>query len=75
MVERLPHVPPLPLRLRINLCKLMFLNMLMQRDNGLALFDETLPLPILVDDTLEQMTAALTAPYHHAGSRLFDRLA
>lgn len=71
MVERLPHVPPVPLRLRINLCKLMFLNMLMQRDNGFALFDDTMPLPALIDDTLEQMTAALTAPYHHVGPELF----
>lgn len=75
IVERLPHVPPLALRLRFNLCKLMFLNMLMQRDNGFSLFDQSLPLPILVDDTLEQMTAALTAPYHHIGPELFDRLA
>lgn len=70
IVERVHYVPPHLLRLRVSLCKLMFLNMLMRRDKGFPRGDEDISLPKLVDDTLAQMTAALTAPADD-GTRLF----
>lgn len=75
IVERVPYVPPDVLRLRVGLCKLMFCNMLMRRDSGFPHYDEGIALSVLVDDTLEQMTAALTAPYRHGGPELFSPLA
>lgn len=74
IVERVSYVPPDVLRLRVGLCKLMFLNMLMRRDSGFPMPDQDISLPSLVDDTLEQMTAALTAPCRHDGLNLFDGL-
>lgn len=71
IVERVNYVPPDVLRLRVGLCKLMFLNMLMRRDSGFPHMDQGISLPALVDDTLVQMTAALTAPYRHPGPGLF----
>jgi AcrR family transcriptional regulator len=71
IVERVHYVPPRLLRLRVSLCKLMFLNMLMRRDSGFPRIDEDISLRRLVDDTLVQMTAALTAP-HDDGTRVFD---
>ncbi len=68
IVERVSYVPADVLRLRFGLCKLMFLNMLMRRDSGFPHSDQNIPLPLLVEDTLEQMTAALTAPYPRAPS-------
>ena len=62
IVDRVAYVPGEVLRLRFGLCKLMFLNMLMRRDSGFPRLDEGIPLPALIDDTLEQMSAALTAP-------------
>ncbi|AUW57701.1 hypothetical protein C1T17_05870 [Sphingobium sp. SCG-1] len=75
IVERVSYVPPEVLRLRVGLCKLMFLNMLMRRDSGFPLPDQDIALHSLVDDTLEQMSAALTAPYHDNGLKLFENLA
>lgn len=66
IVERMSYVPADVLRLRVGLCKLMFLNMLMRRDSGFPHYDQNIPLPLLVEDTLEQMTAALIAPYPFA---------
>lgn len=66
IVERVSYVPFDVLKLRVGLCKLMFLNMLMRRDSGFPHDDQNMPLPLLVDDTLEQMSAALTAPYRFA---------
>lgn len=74
IVERVNYVPPIELRLRVGLCKLMFLNMLMRRDSGFPHFDQDIELDALVDDTLEQMTLALTAPYRHRGAPLFADL-
>ncbi|MDB5670883.1 MAG: TetR/AcrR family transcriptional regulator [Alphaproteobacteria bacterium] len=71
IAERVHYVPPHLLRLRVSLCKLMFVNMLMRRDSGFPRLDEDISLPQLVDDTLVQMTAALTAP-HDDGARLFS---
>lgn len=71
IVDRMRHIPPEVLRLRVGLCKLMFLNMLMRRDSGFPHFDQGIALSALVDDTLSQMTAALTAPYDHGGPKLF----
>jgi len=71
IVERVAYVPPDVLKLRVGICKLMFLNMLMRRDSGFPHYDENIPLPLLVEDTLEQMTAALTAPYRHSQGDLF----
>lgn len=71
IVERCDHVPPDVLRLRVGLVKLMFLNMLMRRDSGFPRSDQAMPLAMLVDDTLDIMTAALVAPYRHDGSPLF----
>lgn len=71
IIERVNYVPSDVLRLRVGLCKLMFLNMLMRRDSGFPHLDQGMTLPALVDDTLVQMTAALTAPYEHEGRRLF----
>lgn len=75
IVERVSYVPQDVLRLRVGLCKLMFLNMLMRRDSGFPLPDQDISLQSLVDDTLEQMSAALIAPYHHGGLKLFEGLA
>lgn len=66
IVERVSYVPADVLRLRVGLCKLMFLNMLMRRDSGFPHYDQKMPLPLLVEDTIEQMTAALIAPYPRA---------
>jgi AcrR family transcriptional regulator len=74
MVERVNYVPPVELRLRVGLCKLMFLNMLMRRDSGFPNFDQGIGLDALVDDTLVQMTVALTAPYNHRHAPLFTDL-
>lgn len=74
IVERVRYVPAVELRLRVGLCKLMFLNMLMRRDSGFPRFDHGLTLDALVDDTLAQMTVALTAPYTHRREPLFDDL-
>ena len=74
IVERVNYVPPDVLRLRVGLCKLMFLNMLMRRDSGFPHFDQGISLNALVQDTLDQMTAALTAPYRHDGPVLFHSL-
>lgn len=75
IVERVSYVPPDVLRLRVGLCKLMFLNMLMRRDSRFPMPDRDISLPSLVDDTLEQMTAALTAPCAAmTGWTLFDGL-
>jgi AcrR family transcriptional regulator len=71
IVERVSYVPPDVLKLRVGLCKLMFLNMLMRRDSGFPHYDQNISLPLLVDDTLEQMTAALVAPYRHGEPELF----
>ncbi|MFD2137149.1 hypothetical protein ACFSLT_21965 [Novosphingobium resinovorum] len=65
------YVPPVELRLRVGLCKLMFLNMLMRRDSGFPHFDQGITLDALVDDTMVQMTVALTAPYNHRHAPLF----
>ncbi|MDR7101369.1 helix-turn-helix domain-containing protein [Croceicoccus sp. BE223] len=65
IAERCGHVPSDVLRLRVGLVKLMFLNMLMRRDSGFPRSDEAMPLAMLVEDTLDLMTAALTAPYRH----------
>ena len=62
------------LRLRVGLCKLMFLNMLMRRDNGFPRPDQGIGLAALIDDTMAQMTAALTAPYAYPGPKLFADL-
>jgi AcrR family transcriptional regulator len=74
IVERVNYVPQDVLRLRVGLCKLTFLNMLMRRDSGFPLPDQDISLQSLVDDTLEQMSAALTAPYRHDGLKLFEEL-
>ncbi len=75
IIERVNYVPADVLRLRVGLCKLMFLNMLMRRDSGFPHYDQGITLQALVDDTMEQMTAALTAPYRHDGPGLFaDRV-
>ena len=66
IVKRVSYVPFDVLQLRVGLCKLMFLNMLMRRDSGFPHYDQNMPLPLLVDDTLEQMSAALTATYRFA---------
>lgn len=66
IIERVSYVPPEVLRLRVALCKLMFLNMLMRRDSGFPKQEQGIPLSLLVEDTLEQMTAALIAPYPRA---------
>ncbi|MBF7014734.1 helix-turn-helix domain-containing protein [Novosphingobium resinovorum] len=71
IVERVNYVPPVELRLRVGLCKLMFLNMLMRRDSGFPHFDQGITLDALVDDTMVQMTVALTAPYNHRHAPLF----
>jgi AcrR family transcriptional regulator len=71
IVQRVHYLPPRLLRLRVSLCKLMFLNMLMRRDNGFPRPDEDISLRKLVDDTLTLMTAALTAPPDD-GTRLFS---
>lgn len=71
IVERVAYVPPDVLRLRVGLCKLMFLNMLMRHDSGFPHHDQNIALPLLVDDTLDQMTAALIAPYRHGAPELF----
>ncbi|MFC3215080.1 hypothetical protein [Novosphingobium panipatense] len=49
--ERVNYIPPVELRLRVGLCKLMFLNMLMRRDSGFPDFDQGISLDALVDDT------------------------
>ncbi|KQM21055.1 TetR/AcrR family transcriptional regulator [Novosphingobium sp. Leaf2] len=74
IAERISYVPPVELRLRVGLCKLMFLNMLMRRDSGFPNFDQGISLDELVDDTLVQMTVALTAPHNHRQAPLFDDL-
>lgn len=66
IVERVNYVPPDVLRLRVGLCKLMFLNMLMRRDSGFPSDAQNIPLSLLVEDTLDQMTAALIAPFSRA---------
>ena len=71
IVERVQYVAPEVLRLRVGLCKLMFLNMLMRRDSGFPHLDQGMSLQELVDDTLEQMTAALVAPCRDERDRLF----
>ena len=73
IVERVHYVPPQLLRLRVSLCKLMFLNMLMRRDKGFPRADEHISLAKLVDDTFAQMTVALIAPLDD-GPRLFTDL-
>ncbi|NJC33973.1 AcrR family transcriptional regulator [Sphingomonas jejuensis] len=72
LAERVPHVPADMLRLRIASAKLMFLNMLMRRDGGFPRPDQNIPLEILVEDTLDQAAAALTAPYTAGRGPLFD---
>lgn len=74
IVERVNYVPADMLRLRVSLCKLIFLNMLMRRDSGFPRTDQRISLASLVDDTLVAMTAALTAPFDHEGARLFADL-
>lgn len=74
ITERISYVPPVELRLRVGLCKLMFLNMLMRRDSGFPNFDQGITLEELVDDTLVQMTVALTAPHNHRQAPLFSDL-
>ncbi len=71
IVERVNYVPAVELRLRVGLCKLMFLNMLMRRDSGFPHFDQGISLEALVGDTLTQMTVALTVPYHPGRPDLF----
>ncbi|AXB78965.1 TetR/AcrR family transcriptional regulator [Novosphingobium sp. P6W] len=72
--QRIGYVPPVEQRLRVGLCKLMFLNMLMRRDSGFPHFDQGISLDALVDDTLVQMTVALAVPYNHQRSPLFTDL-
>mgnify|MGYP003465972223 CR=1 FL=1 len=74
IVDRVNYVPPDVLRLRVGLCKLMFLNMLMRRDSGFPNWDQGIALPLLVDDTLDMMTTALTTPHHHVRTALFEGL-
>ncbi len=70
--ERLPFLPVSVQERRIGLCKLLFLNMLMRRDSGYPHFGDISELPAIVDDTLEQMAAALTVPYRPPVERLFE---
>lgn len=63
LTEACRHVPPVMLQLRVGLCKLMFCNMLMRRDIGFPHANQDVPLALLVEDTLDQMAAALSAPY------------
>lgn len=74
IVERVQYVQPDVLRLRVGLCKLMFLNTLMRRDSGFPKFDQGITLQDLVDDTFEQMTAALTAPPRDDRAHLFQHM-
>jgi AcrR family transcriptional regulator len=72
LTERVSYVPAHVLRQRFGLTKLMFLNMLMRRDSGFPHYDEGISLSVLVDDTLEQMSAAFVAPYRFPGPDLFS---
>lgn len=74
IVDRVNYVPPDMLRLRVSTAKLMFLNMLMRRDSGFPTPAQAISLETLVNDTLVQMTAALTAPYDHRTPKLFADL-
>ncbi|RVQ68680.1 TetR/AcrR family transcriptional regulator [Croceicoccus ponticola] len=72
LAERCSHIPADVLRLRVGLVKLMFLNMLMRRDSGFPHFDQNIALGVLVDDTLDMMTAAIMTPFRHDGPPLFE---
>ncbi len=72
IAERCGHIPADVLRLRVGIVKLMFLNMLMRRDSGFPRSDQDMPLSMLVEDTLDIMTAALIAPHRHDGPPLFE---
>jgi AcrR family transcriptional regulator len=71
IIERINYVPPVELRLRVGLCKLMFLNMLMRWDSGFPQCNQGLSLDALIEDTLTQMTEALVVPYHPREPALF----